>query len=131
METPAVSVQNGKVLVSLPASIEVFPSDSPQQSLFVLGADIVLSVQPTIADNKLHISVTLERVRLRLASSLISNLNVALLEPLISDILSAAYLPLINAALKVEIPLPNPLNLNWENGPVKVINNVLLVNALA
>ncbi|XP_027680718.2 BPI fold-containing family B member 3-like [Chelonia mydas] len=131
LERPAVSEQNGNVTVRLPASIEVSPSDSPQQPLFVLDADIVLSVQPTISDNKLRFSVTLERVGFRLASSLISDFNVALLEPLISDILSAAYVPLINDALKVGIPLPNLLNLNWENGLVKVMNNVLLVNALA
>ncbi|CAM5095196.1 unnamed protein product [Natator depressus] len=131
LERPAVSEQNGNVTVRLPASIEVSPSDSPQQPLFVLNADIVLSVQPTISDNKLRFSVTLERVGFRLASSLISDFNVALLEPLISDILSAAYVPLINDALKVGIPLPNLLNLNWENGLVKVMNNVLLVNALA
>ncbi|XP_024071211.1 BPI fold-containing family B member 3-like [Terrapene carolina triunguis] len=131
LETPAVSVQNGKVMVRLPASIEVSPSASPQRSLFVLDADIVLSVQPTISDNKLRISVALERVGLRLASSLISNFNVALLEPLISDILNAAYVPFINGALAVGIPLPNLLNLKWENGLVKVINNALSVNALA
>ncbi|XP_030389370.1 BPI fold-containing family B member 3-like [Gopherus evgoodei] len=131
LETPAVSVKNGSVTVWLPASIEVSPLDFPEQSLFVLNADIVLRVQPTISDNKLHVSVSLERVCLRLASSLISHFNVAHLEPLISDILNAAYVPLINDALGVEIPLPNLLNLNWENGLVKVINNALLVNALA
>ncbi|XP_032618314.1 BPI fold-containing family B member 3-like [Chelonoidis abingdonii] len=131
LETPAVLVKDGSVTVRLPASIEVSPSDLPQQSLFVLNADIGLRVQPTISDNKLRISVSLERVGLRLASSLISNFNVAHLEPLISDILNAAYVPLINGALAVEIPLPNLFNLNWENGLVKVINNALLVNALA
>ncbi|KAM9121451.1 BPI fold-containing family B member 3 [Pangshura tecta] len=131
LEAPAVLVTNGKVTVRIPASIEVSPSALPQKSLFVLDADIALRVQPTVSDNKLRISVALERVDLRLASSLISNFNVARLEPLISDILNAAYLPLINDALGVEIPLPNLLNLNWENGLVKVINNALLVNALA
>ncbi|XP_067410637.1 BPI fold-containing family B member 3-like [Emydura macquarii macquarii] len=130
LDTPVVSLQNGAVTARLPASIDVSLSDSPQKSLFVLDADTVLNAQPTIADNKLRLSSTLESVNLSLASSQIGPVNVTGLEPLMSNLLGAAYVPPINAALDVGIPLPNPLNLNLENSLVKTIDNTLVINAL-
>uniref|UniRef100_K7FIE5 BPI fold-containing family B member 3 n=1 Tax=Pelodiscus sinensis TaxID=13735 RepID=K7FIE5_PELSI len=131
LDTPQVSVENGKVMVHLPASVEVFPSNSSQQSLFVLNTDVVLSAQPTVSDNTLHLSLALERVNLTLASSLIGDFNAPLLEPLISDILRAVYVPHINAALEMGIPLPDLLNLKWENGLVGTTQNSLVVKAQA
>ncbi|XP_075756883.1 BPI fold-containing family B member 3 [Pelodiscus sinensis] len=131
LDTPQVLVENGKVMVHLPASVEVFPSNSSQQSLFVLNTDVVLSAQPTVSDNTLHLSLALERVNLTLASSLIGDFNAPLLEPLISDILRAVYVPHINAALEMGIPLPDLLNLKWENGLVGTTQNSLVVKAQA
>ncbi|XP_025912617.1 BPI fold-containing family B member 3-like [Apteryx rowi] len=121
---PVVSLRNGKATASVAASIAVLAQrpGSPPQPLFTLDADINLNVSPSLSANKLQATLAVDSITLRQGGSKIGNINVSLLERWVKDVLEAAYLPTINKALSVGIPLPNLFNMNFEGANVDVVD---------
>ncbi|XP_074057632.1 BPI fold-containing family B member 3 [Macrotis lagotis] len=68
-----------------------------------------------------------ERLSAKLASSYAANFDVSHLEEWLSDVVRAAYLPKLNVALEVGIPLPKILNVNFANAALEIIDNAVLL----
>nr|XP_051702039.1 BPI fold-containing family B member 3 [Oryctolagus cuniculus] len=70
-ELPTVTLQNKKATVTIPANIHVLASVRPgaPEALFELNVVMTLNAQLAPSATKLHISLSLERLRVKLASS--------------------------------------------------------------
>ncbi|NXI62584.1 BPIB3 protein, partial [Anseranas semipalmata] len=121
-DAPQVSLRDGRATATLRASVDVLTRRPgfPLQTLFTLDSDIDLNITPSISGGRLRTSLAIDRVKLRLASSQIGSINVSRLEGWVKDVLAAAYIPAINSAVSMGIPLPNILNASFENGRVDV-----------
>ncbi|XP_052540178.1 BPI fold-containing family B member 3-like [Tympanuchus pallidicinctus] len=129
-DTPVVALRDGKATATLRAAIDVLAQRPgfPPQTLFSLDSDIVLDITPSVSGGRLHTALAVDRINLRLASSQLGSINVSQLEGWVKDILAAAYVPAINNAVGMGIPLPNILNTNFENGQVDVADNTFVIN---
>ncbi|VTJ52741.1 Hypothetical predicted protein [Marmota monax] len=122
-DVPIVTLQNKKAAVSIPASIRVLfavPGGSPE-FLFELNGALTLKAQLAPSATKLHISLSLERLSLKLASSITNSFDVSRLEKWLSDVLQATYVQKLNVDLAVGIPLPKILNVNFANSVLQII----------
>ncbi|XP_068963332.1 BPI fold-containing family B member 3 [Petaurus breviceps papuanus] len=128
-ETPTFVLKSGKASVTLPASMEVlvYHSHGTSDSLFSLNAVLTLSAQLATSATKLHVSLSLERLSAQLASSYTADFDASHLEEWLSDVVRAAYLPKLNVALEVGIPLPKILNVNFANAALEIIDNAVLL----
>ncbi|NXL89816.1 BPIB3 protein, partial [Alectura lathami] len=119
---PLVTLRDGKATATLRAAIDVLARrlGFPPQPLFSLDSDVVLSIAPSVSSGRLHVSLAADRVNLRLASSQVGPIDVSQLEGWVKDVLAAAYVPAINNAVSMGIPLPNIFNTSFENGQVDV-----------
>ncbi|XP_062445552.1 BPI fold-containing family B member 3 [Rhea pennata] len=127
---PAVSLRNGKATARVAAALAVLarrPGAAPQP-LFTLDADIDMNVGASLSGNKLQAALAVDSVTLRQADSRIGNISVSLLEGWVKDVLEAAYLPGINKALSVGIPLPNLFNVSLEGADVDVVDNAFVIS---
>ncbi|XP_015152079.2 BPI fold-containing family B member 3 [Gallus gallus] len=129
-DTPAVAVRDGKATATLRAAIDVLAQRPgfPPQTLFSLDSDVVLDITPSVSGGRLRTALAVDRVSLRLASSQLGSINVSRLEGWVKDILAAAYVPAINNAVGMGIPLPNIFNTNFENGQVDLADNTFVIN---
>ncbi|XP_053250709.1 BPI fold-containing family B member 3-like isoform X3 [Podarcis raffonei] len=128
-DLPGVSLQNGKLTVTLAAAVDVFAlADSGPELLFGLNAQIDLSGSVRISGAKLAVSLSLDNVSLNVSSSQIGSFDVAVLKTWITNLLRIGYLPVINGALEIGIPLPNLFNLNFAAGDVNIVDNALLAS---
>ncbi|XP_036605680.1 BPI fold-containing family B member 3 [Trichosurus vulpecula] len=128
-EAPGFMLKSGKASVSLPATMEVFvyhPHGTPN-SLFLLNSVLTLNVQLATSVTKLHVSLSLERLSAKLASSYTANFDVSHLEEWLSDVVRVAYLPKLNVALEVGVPLPKILNVNFANAALGIIDNAVVL----
>ncbi|NXC44517.1 BPIB3 protein, partial [Penelope pileata] len=121
-DAPVVALRDGTATATLRAAIDVIARRPgfPLQTLFSLDSDIVLDVTPSVSGGRLHTSLAVDRVNLRLASSQLGPINISLLEGWVKDVLAAAYVPAINKAVSAGIPLPNIFNTSFENGQVDI-----------
>ncbi|XP_077192482.1 BPI fold-containing family B member 3 [Paroedura picta] len=128
-EVPKVALQNGEVSVALTASVEVLAhSRSGLKPLFGTEANIGLRGKITAGSSKLSLSFALTSLNLKVTSSEIGSFNVVALESWIRNLLVSEYLPVINAALEIGIPLPKLFNLNYDDAVVSVVKNALVVD---
>ncbi|XP_062835269.1 BPI fold-containing family B member 3-like [Anolis carolinensis] len=124
IDTPAVTLQNGTLTVTLNTTMKC----SGLTPLLVLEADMKLTGQPIISGTKLHLSLALDSFDLRLVSSEIGDIDVGLLKNWILDILQIAYIPRLNVALdKAALPLPNILNMGYADGQANILGNIIMV----
>ncbi|XP_065501921.1 BPI fold-containing family B member 4-like [Caloenas nicobarica] len=129
-EEPVVSLRKNKGVIQLRATAEVMvihPSDV-QESLCLLNIDTSLLAQFSVMDNKLKISVSLERAELSLVSSSIGGFDVSLLEMLVGQIFDFAFLPTMNRVLGVGVPLPRLLNIDFTNADIDVIEDLIILS---
>ncbi|OXB79322.1 UNVERIFIED_CONTAM: hypothetical protein H355_013243 [Colinus virginianus] len=121
-DTPVVALRDGKATATLRAAIDVLAHRPgfPPHTLFSLDSDVVLDVTPSVSGGRLRTALAVDRVNLRLASSQLGPINVSQLEGWMKDVLAAAYMPSINKAVGMGIPLPNIFNTSFENGQVDV-----------
>ncbi|XP_048354423.1 BPI fold-containing family B member 3-like [Sphaerodactylus townsendi] len=127
-ELPRVSLQNGEVFVSLATSIEVLAHTRfGSKQLFELAATVGLSGKITPGLAKLSITLSLKSLNLRVASSVLGSINVGVLQGWITNLLVSEYLPILNGALEIGIPLPKLFNLNFDDAAVSVVQNALVV----
>ncbi|KAM8996448.1 BPI fold-containing family B member 3-like [Ara ararauna] len=119
---PVVTVRDGKAIATLKASIDVLSPalQSAQKLLFSLDADIVLSITPSVSDGKLQTSLALDSISLTRTPLRLDPLSVPPLAGWLKEVLTAAYLPAVNDALSVSVPLPKVPNISLRNANVDI-----------
>ncbi|XP_062933815.1 BPI fold-containing family B member 3 [Cynocephalus volans] len=128
-KAPTVMLQNKKATVSIPANIHVLsyvPQGTPE-ALFELNGVMTLNAQLAPSATKLHVSLSLERLSVKLASSFAHAFDASRLEEWLSDVVRAAYVPKLNVDLDVGIPLPKVLNVNFANSVLEIIENAVVL----
>ncbi|XP_054701937.1 BPI fold-containing family B member 4-like [Grus americana] len=129
-EAPVVTLKKNKGVIQLMATTEVMvihPHDV-QKCLCFLNIDASLLAQFSVEDNKLKISISLEKADLFLVSSSVGGFDVSLLETLVGQIFDVAFLPALNSVLGVGVPLPRLLNIDFTNADVDVIEDLLMLS---
>ncbi|KAL1786571.1 BPI fold-containing family B member 3 [Sigmodon hispidus] len=127
-KAPMVMLQSKKATVSIPATINVL-SSVPQGrpvALFQMNGVMTLNAQLAPSTTKLHISLSLERLRLKLASSYSQPFDASHLEEWLSDVIRVAYIQRLNVNLEhleVGIPLPKILDVNFANSAIDIIES--------
>ncbi|ELK04097.1 Long palate, lung and nasal epithelium carcinoma-associated protein 3 [Pteropus alecto] len=122
-EAPTVMLQNKKAIVSIPANIHVLsyrPAGTPE-ALFELNGVMTLNAQLAPSATKLHLSLSLERLSVKLASSFAHAFDASRLEEWLNDVVRVAYVPKLNVDLDGGIPLPKVLNVNFANAVLDII----------
>ncbi|XP_052640420.1 BPI fold-containing family B member 3-like isoform X2 [Harpia harpyja] len=119
---PVVAVRDRRATATLKASIDVFSPllQSSQKPLFSLDTDIVLNIIPSVSNGKLQTSLALDSINLTRAPLRLDPLSVSPLAGWLKQVLAAAYVPAINDALRVSVPLPNILNTSLRNAKVDI-----------
>ncbi|XP_020006909.1 BPI fold-containing family B member 3 isoform X2 [Castor canadensis] len=128
-EVPTVMLQSKKATVSIAAIIHVLsfiPQGTPE-ALFQLNGVLTLNAQLAPSATKLHISLSLERLDVKLASSFSRAFDASRLEAWLSDVLRTAYVQKLNVDLEVGIPLPKILNVNFANSLLEIIENAVVL----
>uniref|UniRef100_A0A671ELC0 BPI fold-containing family B member 3 n=2 Tax=Rhinolophus ferrumequinum TaxID=59479 RepID=A0A671ELC0_RHIFE len=128
-EAPTVMLQNKKATVSIPANIHVLsylPAGTPE-ALFELNGVMTLNAQLTPSAAKLHLSLSLERLSVKLASSFVHTFDASRLEEWLSSVVRVAYVPKLNVELDVGIPLPKVLNVNFASAVLEIIENAVVL----
>ncbi|XP_016056055.1 PREDICTED: BPI fold-containing family B member 3 [Miniopterus natalensis] len=128
-EVPMVTLQSKKATVSIAANIHVLsylPVGTPE-SLFELNGVMILSVQLAPSATKLHLSLALERLSVKLASSFAQPFDESHLEEWLSDVFRVAYVPKLNVELDVGIPLPKVLHVSFANAVLEIIENAVVL----
>ncbi|XP_036101755.1 BPI fold-containing family B member 3 [Molossus molossus] len=128
-EAPTVTLQSKKATVSIPATIHVLnslPAGTPE-ILFELNGIMTFNAQLTPSATKLHLSLSLERLSVKLASSFAHPFDVSPLEEWLSDVVRVAYVSQLNVSLHAGIPLPKILNVNFANGALEIIENAVVL----
>ncbi|KAM3840617.1 BPI fold-containing family B member 3-like [Vipera latastei] len=126
---PVVSLQNGKATILLEAGLQVFShSNSSLTPLFNVNTNISLSGSFSVTRTKLGISLALESVSLDVSE--LGSLDENALKNWITSILQIGYLPLINVGLNIGIPLPNIFNLNFADGVVKTLDEMVVISKI-
>ncbi|XP_024071207.1 BPI fold-containing family B member 4-like [Terrapene carolina triunguis] len=122
---PLITLEANKATVKLSVKIQVFTKylDGTIQTLLALKADLVLNAQASVAGDKLLLSVSLTSAALVLESSDVGIVSLSGLGTLINKLLVETFVPLINDALAVGLPLPNVLG-------IKLIDAVQIVEGL-
>ncbi|XP_004630870.1 BPI fold-containing family B member 3 [Octodon degus] len=128
-ELPTITLQNKKATVSIPATIHVLapaPQGTPV-ALFQMNEVLTLNAQLAPSATKLHLSLSLERLRGKLDSSSAYTFDVSHLEEWLRSVLRAAYVSKLNVVLEVGIPLPKILNVNFSNSVLDIIENAVVL----
>ncbi|TKC42639.1 hypothetical protein EI555_004949, partial [Monodon monoceros] len=123
-EAPTVTLQGKKATVSIPANIHVlsYLPKGTYEAFFQLSGVMTLNPQLAPSATKLHLSLSLERLSVKLVSSLMQVPGRASrLEEWLSDVFRVAYMPKLNVNLDVGIPLPKVLNVNFANVALVII----------
>nr|XP_045377001.1 BPI fold-containing family B member 6 isoform X1 [Camelus bactrianus]XP_045377002.1 BPI fold-containing family B member 6 isoform X1 [Camelus bactrianus]XP_045377003.1 BPI fold-containing family B member 6 isoform X1 [Camelus bactrianus] len=112
-----VTMKTGKSLLHLHGTLEMFAARRPGKALaplFLLETHFNLKTQYSVRENRLQMSTSLDRLlSLSRGSSSIGAFNEKELTGFITDFLQEAYIPAINDALQVGLPLPDFLDMNY------------------
>ncbi|XP_054074854.1 BPI fold-containing family B member 3-like [Rissa tridactyla] len=119
---PVVAVRGRRATATLKASIDIFSPllQSSQTPLFSFDADIVLNIIPLVSDGKLRTSLALDSINLTRTPLRLDPLSLSALTGWFKQVLGAAYVPAINDALRLSVPLPNVLNTSLRNAKVDI-----------
>ncbi|KAF4023544.1 hypothetical protein G4228_015445 [Cervus hanglu yarkandensis] len=122
-KAPTVTLQNHKATVSIPTTIHVlsYLPKGAHEALFQLNGVMTLNAQLAPSATKLHISLSLERLSVKLASSSAHTFDASRLEEWLSNVVRLAYVPKVNVNLDVGIPLPKILNVNFASAALAII----------
>ncbi|XP_068380839.1 LOW QUALITY PROTEIN: BPI fold-containing family B member 3 [Eschrichtius robustus] len=122
-EAPTVTLQDKKAMVSVPANIHVlsYLPKGTREAFFQLNRVMTLNAQLAPSATKLHLSLSLERLSVKLASSFAHAFVASRLEERLSDVVRVAYMPKLNVNLDVGIPLPKVLNVNFASAALVII----------
>ncbi|XP_064023440.1 BPI fold-containing family B member 3-like [Pogoniulus pusillus] len=119
---PEVAVRGRGATATLGASIAVVvPAlQKGQRPLFSLDADITLSIVPSVQDGRLRISLALDSISLTRAPPRLDPASASSLAEWLKQVLASAYVPGIDDALSVSVPLPSFLSTNLRNVQVDI-----------
>ncbi|NXO00451.1 BPIB4 protein, partial [Rhinopomastus cyanomelas] len=119
---PLLVLEENKATVELSVMIQVFvkPLDGPILTLLLLKADLGLGVQVSIAGGRLVLGLSLGSISLSLESSDVGIGNISSLKPHCSALLVETFLPLLNGALGVGMPLPNILGISLAKVDIQI-----------
>ncbi|XP_065706209.1 BPI fold-containing family B member 3-like [Patagioenas fasciata] len=117
---PVVAIRDGRATATLKATINVVSPALQSASLFCLDTDIVLDLTPSVSDGKLQTSLALNSISPTRVPAGLGPLQVSSLSEWVKEVLSAAYIPDIQDALEVALPLPNVLSSNLSNVRVDI-----------
>ncbi|XP_051489384.1 BPI fold-containing family B member 3-like [Apus apus] len=111
-DEPLVTLSSQGATATLRASIDVtIPAlQSSQKLLFSVDADIVVNIIPSVSDGKVQMSLALDSIRLTRIPQGLDPLSVSSLAEWLKQVLMAAYIPAVNNALHVSVPLPSTLS---------------------
>ncbi|XP_004370499.1 BPI fold-containing family B member 3 [Trichechus manatus latirostris] len=128
-EAPTFTLQNKKATVSIPAVICVLSNVTKKtpEELFELNGVMTLNAQLSPSATKLHLSLSLEWLHVKLASAFAQPFDASRLEEWLRDVIRAAYVPKLNADVDVGIPLPKVLNVSFANAALKIIENAVVL----
>ncbi|KAM9590224.1 BPI fold-containing family B member 3 [Trichechus inunguis] len=128
-EAPTFTLQNKKATVSIPAVICVLSNVTKKtpEELFELNGVMTLNAQLSPSATKLHLSLSLEWLHVKLASAFAQPFEASRLEEWLRDVIRAAYVPKLNADVDVGIPLPKVLNVSFANAALKIIENAVVL----
>ncbi|XP_050169987.1 BPI fold-containing family B member 3-like [Myiozetetes cayanensis] len=121
-DEPVVAVRDGRATVTLKAAVDVLiPAlQTSQGLLFSLDLDIVLNVTPSVSDGKLQTSLALDSIKVTRFPQKLDPSTVSSLTEWLKQILMAVYVPGVNDAVHVSLPLPNVLNTSLRNAEVTI-----------
>ncbi|NXT03225.1 BPIB4 protein, partial [Jacana jacana] len=110
---PLILLEENKATVELSVMIQLFiePLDGSILNILLLKADLGLNALVSIAGGKLVLGLSLGSTSLSLESSEVGISNISDLKPHCSSLLREIFLPLINGALGIGVPLPNVLGI--------------------
>ncbi|CAN8191168.1 unnamed protein product [Coccothraustes coccothraustes] len=119
---PVVTVRDGRATVTLKATIDVASPalQTPQGLLFSVNVDIVLNITPSVSDGKLQTSLALDSINLTQFPGSLDAASASLLAEWLKKVLTAAYVPSVQDAFRVSVPLPSILNTNLGNAEVDI-----------
>ncbi|XP_059337122.1 BPI fold-containing family B member 3-like isoform X1 [Ammospiza nelsoni] len=121
-DEPVVAVRDGRATVTLRATIDVSSPalQTPQGLLFSVDVDIVLNITPSVSDGKLQTSLALDSINLTRFPQSLDAASASSLAEWLKKVLTAVYVPSVQDALRVSVPLPNVLNTNLRNAEVAI-----------
>ncbi|XP_070341851.1 BPI fold-containing family B member 3 isoform X2 [Equus asinus] len=128
-QAPTVTLQSKKATVSIAADIHVlsYPPKGTPEALFKLNGVVTLNAHLAPSATRLHLALSLERLRVTLASSFAHTFDASRLEEWLSSVVRVAYVPKLNVDLDVGIPLPKVLNVNFANAALEIIENAVVL----
>ncbi|NWW46985.1 BPIB4 protein, partial [Pedionomus torquatus] len=114
---PLILLEENKATVELSVTIQMFFErlDGSILNVLLLKADLGLNALVSIAGGKLVLGLSLGSTSLSMESSEVGINSISNLKPHCSSLLTENFLPLINGALGVGIPLPNVLGIPFVN----------------
>ncbi|EGW00268.1 Bactericidal/permeability-increasing protein-like 3 [Cricetulus griseus] len=138
---PKVTMKAGKSLMHLHGSLEMFAArrhSKHPKSLFLLETHLGLEIHYSVHENMLQMATSLDSLlSLSRVSSSVGDFNEAELTSFITDYLQKAYIPVVNDALHIGLPLPDLLAINYNLAELDIIEvregleGVMPINTLA
>ncbi|XP_069352349.1 BPI fold-containing family B member 6 [Eulemur rufifrons] len=130
---PKLTLNPGKSLLHLHGTLEMSAArrrrGKAPVSLFVLEAHFNLKVQYSVRENRLQMATSLDRLlSLARKSSSIGPFNEKELNGFITAYLQEAYIPVVNDALQVGLPLPDFVAMNYNLAQLDIVENALVLD---
>ncbi|XP_014810185.1 PREDICTED: BPI fold-containing family B member 4-like [Calidris pugnax] len=126
---PLILLEENKATVELSVMIQLLIErlDGSILNLLLLKADLGLNALVSIAGGKLVLGLSLGSTSLSLESSDIGISSISNLKPHCSSLLTETFLPLLNGALGIGIPLPNVLGIPLIKVNVQILKGLLVI----
>ncbi|RLV98792.1 hypothetical protein DV515_00010444 [Chloebia gouldiae] len=114
---PLILLEENKASVKLSVLIQLFSDrlDGSILNFLLLKADLALNVRVSIVGGRLVLQLALGSTSLSLESSDVGISNISPLKPHCINLLVETFLPVINGALSIGIPLPKVLRIPLVN----------------
>ncbi|XP_037377068.1 BPI fold-containing family B member 6 [Talpa occidentalis] len=129
---PKVTMKKGKSLMHFHGTLEMFATKrrgKAPASLFLLELHFNLKIQFSVSKNRLQMTTSMNSLRtLSRESSSIGAFSEEELSDFITDFLREAYVPVVNDVLRVGLPLPDFLNMNYNLAELDIIENALVLD---
>ncbi|CAK6447586.1 unnamed protein product [Pipistrellus nathusii] len=130
---PKVTMETGKSLLHLHGTLEMFAARRKRGkapvSLFLLEVHFNLEIQYSVRENRLHMTTSLNRLlSLSRETSSVGAFQEKKLTGFITDFLREAYIPAANDVLRVGLPLPDFLGMNYNLAELDIVENALVMD---